>query len=198
VWDARIDARQLELNGHTNPVTSVAFSPDGARLVTGSEDLTAKVWDARTGAALLELKGHRNGVLSVAFSPDGARLVTGSRDSTAKVWDARTGALLLELLGHTIEVYSVGFSPDGVRIVTSAGEWNRPGEAKVWNARTGAELKGEPIPPTTAKNWISPDGRFFAHPEGNHVELIPLQPDEEELSYRLLHTQPTKAENDKK
>jgi hypothetical protein len=55
--------------------------------------------------------------------------------------------------------------------------------------RTGTELQGNPIPKTIANNWTSSDGRFFAHPEGNRVELIPLQPDEEELAYRRRHTQ---------
>ena len=89
------------LYGHTGPVTSVSFSPDGTRIVTGSGDKTAKVWDARTGTALLELKGHTGAVTSVSFSPDGTRIVTGSEDGTAKVWDARTGTPLLELKGHT-------------------------------------------------------------------------------------------------
>ena len=79
------------LYGHTGPVTSVSFSPDGTRIVTGSRDRTAKVWDARTGTALLELKGHMGRVIGAAFSPDGTRIVTGSDDETAKVWDARTG-----------------------------------------------------------------------------------------------------------
>jgi len=83
-------------------------------------------------------------------------------------------------------VYSVAFSSDGTRIVT--GGFDNP--AKVWDARTGDELKGEPIPQTITNNQISPDGRFFAHPYGSHVELVPVQPDEEELSYRRLHTQP--------
>jgi WD40 repeat protein/serine/threonine protein kinase len=190
LWDAWIGTPPLVLMGHTSPVTSVAFSPDGMRIVTGSGDLTAKVWDARTRTTLRELAGHTQGVLSVAFSPDGTRIVTGSYDRTARVWDARTGVSLLDLKGHTGEVWSVAFSPDGTRIVTGAGEWNKPTEAKVWDAQSGAELKGEPIPPTVANNWTSPDGRFFAHPEGNRVELIPLQPEEEELSYRLLHTRP--------
>ena len=69
----------------------MAFSPDGTRIVTGSDDRTAKVWDARTGTPLLELKGHTSLVTSVAFSPDGSRIVTGSEDRTARVWDARTG-----------------------------------------------------------------------------------------------------------
>ncbi len=190
VWDARPGTQPLELKGHTSPVLSVAFNPDGTGIVTGSGDLTAKVWDARTGTPLLELKGHTSGVLSVAFSRDGTRIVTGSYDRTARVWDARTGTPLLELKGHTNSVYSVAFSPDGTRIVTVGGDQNKPGEAMVWDAQSGTELKGEPIPQTIANNWISPDGRFFAHPEGNRVELIPLQPDEEEIAYRLLHTQP--------
>ena len=79
----------------------MSFSPDGTRIVTGSDDKTAKVWDARTGTPLLDLKGHTGGVTSVSFSPDGTRIVTGSEDKTAKVWDARTGTPLLELKGHT-------------------------------------------------------------------------------------------------
>jgi hypothetical protein len=190
LWSARTGTQPLELKGHTSPVSSVAFSPDGTRLVTGSGDLTAKVWDARTDMPLLELTGHTKGVLSVAFSPDGTRIVTGSWDRTAKVWDARTSQPLLDLKGHTGEVWGVGFSPDGTHIVTRTGELNKPAEAKVWDAQSGAELKGEPIPATVANNWTSPDGRLFAHPEGNRVELISLEPDEEELSYRLLHTRP--------
>jgi WD40 repeat protein len=66
----------------------VAFSPDGQRIVTGSDDQTAKVWDSASGKELLTLKGHGSWVSSVAFSPDGQRIVTGSADQTAKVWDS--------------------------------------------------------------------------------------------------------------
>ncbi len=59
----------LELKGHTGEVTSVAFSPDGTRIVTGSEDQTAKVWDARTGTPLLELKGHTGQVHERGVQP---------------------------------------------------------------------------------------------------------------------------------
>jgi WD40 repeat protein len=186
VWDARTGLPQLELKRHTFPVDSVAFSPDGTRIVTGSWDQTAKVWDARTGSPQLELKGHTHWVHSVAFSPDGTRIVTGSQDQTAKVWDARTGMPQLELKGHTLPVWGVAFSPDGTRIVTR----DQDGTAKVWDAQTGQELKGEPIPPIIAPKEISPDGRFIAHPVGSLVELVPVQPDEEEVAYRRLHMQP--------
>jgi hypothetical protein len=94
-----------------------------------------------------------------------------------KVWDARTGTLQLELKGHTSLVSSVVFSPDGTRIVTCDFA-----AAKVWDARTGQELTSEPIPPIIAHKEISPDGRFIAHPVGSLVELVPLQPDEEEVA----------------
>jgi WD40 repeat protein/serine/threonine protein kinase/tetratricopeptide (TPR) repeat protein len=81
----------FELKGHTGPVVSVAFSPDGERIITGSEDRTVRVWDARTGTTLLELSGFRDRLTSVAFSPDGTRIVTGEFGGTVTVWDARVG-----------------------------------------------------------------------------------------------------------
>jgi WD40 repeat protein/serine/threonine protein kinase len=89
VWDARTGELLLELKGHTGAVTDASFSPDASRIVTGSDDGTAKVWDARMGTRPLEL-WHKQTVASVSFSPDGSRIVTGSWDQTAKIWDART------------------------------------------------------------------------------------------------------------
>src|SRR5258708_1089226 len=64
------------VKGHTFPVSSVAFSSDGKRVVTGSYDNTARVWDALVGLEILNIKGHTNYVNSVCFSPDGKRIVT--------------------------------------------------------------------------------------------------------------------------
>jgi serine/threonine protein kinase len=146
LW-TRINARHT-LEGHTKAVSSVAFSPDGQRMVTGSEDGSAKMWDAGTGREVFTLSGRRGMVLSVAFSPDGQRILTGTGEwgegekwGEGQVWDAATGQLLLQLKGHAYCVWSAAFSPDGQRIVTGAGDWaHGPGEAKVWDAATGQEV----------------------------------------------------------
>ena len=72
--------------GHDAPVYSVAFSPDGKLIVSGSLDRTLKIWDANSGQELQKLTGHTDLVLSVAFSPDGQRIVSGSADKTLKIW----------------------------------------------------------------------------------------------------------------
>ena len=71
---------------------SVAFSPDGTRIVSGSYDKTLRLWDAKSGEPIgAPLKGHESRVMSVAFSPDGTRIVSGSYDKTLRLWDAKSG-----------------------------------------------------------------------------------------------------------
>ena len=76
----------MKLAGHSAAITSAAFSPDGSRAVTGSQDNTAKLWDAATGKEILSLPGHTQEVTSVSFSPDGRNVLTSSRDGTAIIW----------------------------------------------------------------------------------------------------------------
>jgi WD40 repeat protein len=79
------------LKGHTAKVLSVAYSPDGKTLASGSIDQTIKLWDVATGKEQATLKGHTRYVASVAFSPDGKTLASGSEDRTIKLWDVTTG-----------------------------------------------------------------------------------------------------------
>jgi WD40 repeat protein/serine/threonine protein kinase len=155
--------------GHTGAVFSVSFSPDGARIVTGSGDNTATVWDLRTGTPLLVLKGHKDGVHSASFSPDGVRIVTGSGDKTAKVWDARMGAPLFDLRGHNDLVGSASFSPDGKRIVTGSSDQT----AKVWDSQRGTllfDLKGHTRRVSSAS--FSPDStRIVTSSEENPARV---------------------------
>ena len=128
---------KLTLHDHSGSVRSAAWSSDGKRLATASQDQTVKVWDADSGEELLTLHGHTNYVNSVAWSPDGKRLATGSVDKTAKVWDAASGQELLTLRGHDGAVGSVAWSPDGKRLATGSDDKT----VKVWDAVSGQELQ---------------------------------------------------------
>ncbi|KIK60487.1 hypothetical protein GYMLUDRAFT_609660 [Collybiopsis luxurians FD-317 M1] len=79
-----------KLSGHRDRITSLAFSPDGRRIVSGSYDRTVRIWDYFTGVQLNCLQGHEDIVYSVAFSSDGSRVVSGSEDTTVRVWDVAT------------------------------------------------------------------------------------------------------------
>jgi WD40 repeat protein len=150
------DPAVIAITGHAARVRSVAFSPDGRRIVTGSWDATARIWDTATGREILQLTGHTDRVWSAAFSPDGQRVVTASHDRTARVWDASTGQQILLLSGHADRVTAAAFSPDGRRIVT--GSYDKT--ARIWDAATGRQmlaLSGHTEMVTSAA--FSPDGR---------------------------------------
>ena len=80
LWDAETGALLRTFRGHTDWVRSVAFSPDGKRVLTGSDDSTAKLWDAETGQEIRTFRGHTGWLSSVAFSPDGKRVLMAGGD----------------------------------------------------------------------------------------------------------------------
>eukprot|EP00762_Andalucia_godoyi_P008561 ANDGO_01312.mRNA.1 Vegetative incompatibility protein HET-E-1 len=112
------------LSGHSDAVQSVAFSPDGKRIASGSYDNTVKVW--QDGQCIQTLSGHSSYVNGVAFSPDGKRIASASSDSTVKVWE--DGQCIQTLSGHSSYVNGVAFSPDGKRIASASDD----NTVKVW------------------------------------------------------------------
>jgi WD40 repeat protein/beta-lactamase regulating signal transducer with metallopeptidase domain len=122
VWDVSNRRRIATLAGHTDVVNSVAFSPDGSRVATVSNDTRIMLWDAATGQLLHVLEGHDRWVLAATFSPDGRTLATGGYDKSVRLWDAATGRLHAVLYGHTGGVRTVAFSPDGRTLATGGAD----------------------------------------------------------------------------
>jgi len=117
-------AGSYPLSGHTDWVRSVAFSPDGKRIVSGSDDNSLRLWDAVKGVPLNEpLTGHTGRVTSVAFAPDGKHLVSGSFDKAVRLWDADKGIALGEpIVDATSRFVTVAFSPDGRHVASGGGD----------------------------------------------------------------------------
>ena len=106
---------------HEN-ILSVAFSPDGSKLLTAGADGLAKLWDIATSRLLLTFEGHDDFVLSAVFSPDGRSIATASADRTARVWDASSGVSLWSFTQHTGAVWSAVFSLDGAQLLTAGDD----------------------------------------------------------------------------
>ncbi|KAF8672552.1 hypothetical protein RHS04_07771, partial [Rhizoctonia solani] len=123
------------LQGHTHSVNSVTFTPDGTRLVSGSDDRTVRVWRVSDGSAVATpFQGHSRGVNSVAVSADGMLVASGSDDGTVRVWRMNDGSLAAgPFVGHTVRILSVGYSPDGTRVISGSADET----VRVWNVREG-------------------------------------------------------------
>jgi WD40 repeat protein len=135
VWDISSDTCLNTLEGHDRAINSVAFSSDGTRGVSGSEDQTVKIWDA-TGR-LKTLKGHRESVFSAAFSSNGMRVVSGSDDNTVKIWDINSCTCVRTLQGHIKYVNSVAFSLDSTPVASASCDNT---VRRIWDANSGLRL----------------------------------------------------------
>ena len=157
------------LAGHTGDVNSVAFSPDGKTITSGSSDNTIRLWDVSTGTEIRTLQGHTDDVNSVAFSPDGKTIASGSSDGTVKLWDVATGTVKATLKGHWNLVRSVAFSPDG-KTIASGSSGNT--DIRLWDAATGTlKTTMEVFVDTVWSVVFSPDGKTIANSGSRNATL---------------------------
>ncbi len=121
------------LKGHRSPITSIAFSPDGETLASGSQDQTIEIWRYQTGKRWYTLVGHTNWITSIAYSLDGKTLASGSRDKTIEIWDMVKGKRWFTLTGHQDGVEMVAFSPDGRWLASGS----RDKTIEIWDMNKG-------------------------------------------------------------
>jgi hypothetical protein len=178
IWDAAT-GRPLTpalKHGPERPlvVHQATFSADGKRVVTASDDETARVWDAATGEELHRLK-HDGSVTWAIFSADGKRVATGSHDKTARVWDAATGRGVTPYLKHDHYVITAMFNLAGSRLVTASKDGTR-----IWDVAIGKEV----TPPLKHNDDLEGRIALFS-PDGRYVAAVSWDPEGQRLAAEL-------------
>src|SRR6266516_1106572 len=145
--------------GHTDRVTTVAWSPDGRYIASGSLDKTVQIWNATTGEHSYTYHGHTGIVISVTWAPDGSRIASASQDQTVQVWDAMTGTPDFTYQGHTDVVDTVAWAPDGNHIASGS----RDQTVQIWSTTpdTKSYIYRGHVNTVTTLAW-SPDSSLIA------------------------------------
>lgn len=140
IWLYDVKARKeiSFLSRHTHFVNSIAFSPNGNNLASGSSGNTILVWNVEEGEVITTLKGHTDEIYSLAFSPDGNILVSGGEDELIKIWNLKDPKTPITIPGHIDGVTSIAISPDGNLLASSGRSVHR---ISLWNLKNGEFIK---------------------------------------------------------
>ncbi|MFA4828880.1 MAG: caspase family protein [Thermodesulfovibrionales bacterium] len=166
--------------GHTDQVTSVAFSPDGRYALSGSDDSTLKLWEVATGKEIRAFIGHKSSVVSGVFSSDGRYALSGGGrgsmfdnrfDPTIRLWDISSGKEIRTFTGHARSITSVAFSPDGRYALSGS----KDGTLKLWDIATGKEIRTFTVQKDTDISVaFSPDGKYGISADNYQIILWEL------------------------
>ncbi|KAJ6088705.1 hypothetical protein N7486_009966 [Penicillium sp. IBT 16267x] len=169
IWDMVTGTQRQTLEGHSSWVNSVAFSPDGLTLASGSSDKII-IWDMATGTVTQRqtLEGHSDWVNSMVFPPNGLTLISGSSDNTIKIWDMATSTQRQTLEGHSNSVHSIAFSLDRLTLASGSSD----NTIKIWDMATGTVTQRQTL--EGHSNWVnsmafSPDGLTLASGSGDKI-----------------------------
>ncbi len=160
LWDVETGREIRTLQGHTDSIRSLAFSPDGRLIASGSNDKTIKLWDVETGREIRTLQGHTDSIRSLAFSPDGRLIASSSNDKTIKLWDIESGQTIRTIEGSMSNVCNVAFSPDGHQLVSGSG--SSGGLFTVWDVKSGQVLR-------TSQRHVGPIHSLAFSPDGRQI-----------------------------
>jgi WD40 repeat protein len=170
LWDAN-SGRQVgatmkvegESTGHGRHIaeTSVAFSPDGTRIVSGTYDEKLRLFDVKSGQPIGSPMQGRDFMTSIAFSPDGTRIVSGDLGNMLRLWDAKSGQQIgAPMKGHEKSVRSVAFNLDGTRIVSYGSD----NTLRLWDAKTGEQIEEVSL-------WEGSSCNVAFSPRDTHIAL---------------------------
>jgi len=166
----RMQIPSKRLQGHTRAVNSVAYSPDGSQLASGSSDETIILWNVANSTVERTLQGqqgHTEEVTSVAYSPDGRQLASGSDDETIILWNVANGTVERRLQGPDW-VTSVAYSPDGRQLASGSGDET----VILWNVANGTVERRLQGPDWVTSVAYSPDGNWLASGSADETVIL--------------------------